>query len=211
MQSPLIQDGGTNGATTRIVTIDIKTGATHEYAYTFDNLGTPTKPKYGTASEILAINGSQFLVDERDGKGLGDDSAAAQKRLYKIDLTGALDVSNLSGAANLAPVAVPKTLFLDIAAALAGKGISAVDIPAKLEGMAFGQDVVISGAVHHTLYVSNDNDYLAVVQDSNHPSGIDNPNHFFVFAFTDADLPGFTPQKFAPGEDDCRQDRGHDH
>jgi len=41
MQSPLIQDGGTNGSTTRIVVIDIETGTVlHEYAYKCDNIGT---------------------------------------------------------------------------------------------------------------------------------------------------------------------------
>jgi hypothetical protein len=198
LQSPLIQDGGTNGATTRIVTIDIKSGAVHEYAYSFDNIGTNNKPKYGTASEILAVNDHEFLVDERDGKGLGDDSTAVFKKIYKIDLTGAQDVGNISGAGNLAPNAVPKNLFLDLVGALNGKGIGSNDIPAKLEGMAFGQDVEIDGVAKHTLYVSNDNDYTAVVTDTNHPNGMDNPNKFFVFAFDESDLPGFVPQQFNP-------------
>ena len=69
-----------------------------------------------TISEIVAINNHEFLVDERDSKGLADDSQAVFKRLYRIDLQGAFDVSNLSGAANLAGNAVPKQLFLDIVA-----------------------------------------------------------------------------------------------
>lgn len=77
-------------------------------------------------------------MDERDGKGLGDGSAAVQKKLYKINLAGAQDVSQIAGANNLGPHAVPKTLFLDIVAVLTGKGISSIHIPAKLEGMAFG-------------------------------------------------------------------------
>jgi hypothetical protein len=40
-------------------------------------------------SDIVAINDHQFLVDERDGKGLGDGSTAAVKQLFEIDLTGA--------------------------------------------------------------------------------------------------------------------------
>jgi len=101
MQSPLIQDGGTDGPITRIVTIDVRTGTTHEYAYQFDNIGSATKPKYGTASEILAVNNHEFLVDERDGKGLGDDSVAVVKKIYKIDLSGAQEISIITGAANL--------------------------------------------------------------------------------------------------------------
>lgn len=75
--------------------------------------------------------------------------------------------------------------------------MSAADIPAKLEGIAFGEDVVIDGVVKHTLCVSNDNDFVPAITDTHHPSGIDNPNTFFVFAFDDHDLQGsiFVPQQ----------------
>ena len=190
MQSPLLQDGGTDGSTVRIVTIDIATGkVTHEYAYKLDNIGTVAKPKYPTVSEIVAINDHEFLVDERDGKGLGDGSNAAVKKLYKIDLTGAADVSALSGAANLAPKAVGKTLFLDVVAALTSVGYTTATIPAKLEGVAFGPDVLVSGVMEHTLIVANDNDFLDTV------GGIANPNRVFVFGVTDDTLPSYQAQR----------------
>jgi hypothetical protein len=53
---------------------------------------------------------------------------------------------------------------------------------------------VIDGAVKHTLWVTNDNDFVGTVVDTNHPQGIDNPNQFFVFAIDDGALPGFVPQ-----------------
>jgi hypothetical protein len=197
MQAPLIQDGG---KIVRIVTIDIATGATHQYAYALTT--------GSGASEILAINDHEFLVDERDGKGLGDGSAAVVKQLFKIDLAGAVDVSGLAGAANLAPFAVAKTLFLDVVQALTLNGVSAIHIPAKLEGIAFGQDVTVNGAPKHTLYVVNDNDFTAAVADKNHVV-VDNPNQFFVFAFDDTDLPGFVPQTFKTYryDDDDRDER----
>jgi hypothetical protein len=207
MQSPLIQDGGTNGAVTRIVVINIRTGATREYAYRFDNIGTSSKPKYGTASEILAVNDHQFLVDERDGKGLGDNSTAVQKMIYEVDLAGAKDVSGITGEANLLGSALAKTPFLNIVEALNAKNIAGTDIPAKLEGLTFGQDILYNGTTRHTLYVSNDNDFVPVVVDSNHPNGMDNPNKFFVFAFDDTDLPGFVPQEIRehrPANTDCK-------
>src|SRR5574343_787960 len=68
MQSPLLQDGGTDASTVRIDTID-----------------TATQPISPTVREIVPINDPEFIVDERDGKGLGDGSYAAVKRLYKID------------------------------------------------------------------------------------------------------------------------------
>ena len=51
--------------------------------------------------------------------------------------------------------------------------------------------------------LSNDNDYLASF------NGQDNPNQFFVFAFDDADLPEFVPQRFVEHGDhgDHRGDR----
>jgi hypothetical protein len=196
MQSPLIQDGGTNAAVTRIVRIDIATGATHEFAYALTNIGSAANPKYGTVSEIVAINDHEFLVDERDGKGRGDNSNAAFKRLFRIDLANATEVSGLSGASNLLPWAVPKQLFLDVVGALNAYGIGSKDIPAKLEGVAFGPDTLVDGALKHTIFVANDNDFIGTVVDSNHPAGIDNPNQFFVFAVDDADLPNFVAQQF---------------
>lgn len=209
MQSPLLQDGGTDGGYTRILKIDIASGRTTQYAYPLNNIGTPQKPKYPTISDVVAINDHELLVDERDGKGLGDNSTAVFKRLYRIDLTSAQDVTNAVGATGLAPYAIAKTLFIDVVAVLTAHGFDPNDIPAKLEGVAFGPDVVVNGAKKHTVFVANDNDFIGTVTDSNHPSGIDNPNQFFVFAFDTSDLPTYVPQRLAKHE--CgRDDRGHD-
>lgn len=221
MQSPLIQDGGdTKGGVTRIVTIDIKTGNTHECAYQLDT-GTKT-----TISDILAVNDHEFLVDERDSKGRADTvgSKAGFKRLYIIDLQFAHDVSGITGftgtasapVANIAPYAVTKTLFLDIVNALTTEGgFDPTQIPAKLEGTAFGPDVTYTDSTtrqsvtKHTLFVANDNDFLAALAP---PVGNgDNPNQFFVFAFSDVDLPFFVPQQFHRPEFNWWDDRDDDH
>jgi hypothetical protein len=197
MQSPLLQDGGTNAPYTRILRIDLVTGATSQYAYGLTNIGSASKPKYPTISDIVAVNDHEFLVDERDGKGLGDGSTAVFKKLFHIDLTGAQEVSLLTGAAALAPAAVAKTQFLDIVAMLNAHGIGSNDIPAKLEGIAFGPDVDVDGVSKHTLFVANDNDFVGTVTDALHPAGIDNPNRFFVFAVDPTDLPAYVPQQLA--------------
>ncbi|MEK7391207.1 MAG: esterase-like activity of phytase family protein, partial [Fibrobacterota bacterium] len=176
MQSPLAQDGGDGGRANRLVTIDIASGATHDYV--FDNYLTTNKKTYNS-SELLALNSHQFLVLERDGKGLGDGSKAVVKQIWSVDIAGATDVSSISGEAALLPLAAPKTLFLDIVAELKSKGFLDTQIPAKLEGIAFGNDIVDSGVVKHTLYLVNDNDFVPAVA---------GPNRVFVFAFTDADL-----------------------
>src|SRR5229473_1580949 len=43
--------------------------------------------------------GQRSSVPERHGKGLGDGSTAKVKQVFKIDLAGATDITNLSGAA----------------------------------------------------------------------------------------------------------------
>ena len=134
-------------------------------------------------SEITALNQHEFLVDERDGKGLGDGSKAKVKQIFKIDLANAVDVINMDGS-TAAANAVSKTLFLDVVKVLTANGISSDQIPAKLEGLALGPDVDYHGTMH-TLWVANDNDFLQDLNGAN-----TNPNQFFVFGFTDADLGG---------------------
>ncbi len=180
MQAPLIQDAAVNATKKllRIVSIDIATGVTHEYGYLLTN-GTGV-------SEITALNNHEFIVDERDGKGLGDGTAAVAKTFYKIDLNGATDISTLSGAA-AAAAAVGKTSFVDLVVLLNANGIASTLIPAKIEGIAFGDDVMWNGILEHTLWITNDNDFL--------PDG-SGPNTFYVVGFSDADLAGsiFVPQ-----------------
>lgn len=155
-------------------------------------------------SEILAINDHEFLLDERDGKGRGDGSTASVKQLFKIDLTGTTDVSALSG--NLSAQAVSKTLFLDVVVVLNANGIGSNNIPAKLEGMAFGPDAVINGETKHTLFLANDNDFVASVADVDPNHVLDNPNQFFVFAFGNNDLPNFVPQQIRPFVSTCEEE-----
>lgn len=166
MQAPLEQDAAKN---LRIVTIDIATGTTHEYAYMLTS--------GSGVSEIVALNDHQFLVDERDGKGLGDGTKASVKQIFKIDLDGAQDVAALSG--DLAAKAVAKSLVLDVVAVLGANGIAPAQIPAKIEGLAFGADVVDNGVLMHTLYVANDNDFVRATAGD---------NKFYVFGLSDADL-----------------------
>jgi hypothetical protein len=223
MQSPLIQDGGTSGdyesdgssggtPYTRIVTIDIASGrVTHQYAYPLDSKKT-------AISELLAINDHQFLIDERDGTGFetanDDNSPAVEKYLYEIDLTAATDVSNITDLrrGGFRPVVKSSAPFLNFVSAVGAAGIAANSVPAKIEGEAFGPDIRLNGTSMHTLFVTNDNDFLSnIVRDAGTPAAdletvpADNPNRIFVFAFEDSDLPlyastglGVEPQRISP-------------
>jgi hypothetical protein len=172
MQSPLIQDGGRDGVNARILRVDLKTGKTQEYLYPFDT------PKMGV-SEIVAVNGHQFLVDERDSK---TGTKAKAKNLYLIDLDGATDISAiaqlpLTGTpAGVQPVS--KHLFLSLIDPQFG--LAGADFPEKIEGLAFGPDLPDG---RHTLFVTNDNDLIPGI-----------PNHFYAFAIAPSALPGFQPE-----------------
>jgi hypothetical protein len=188
VQNALIQDAS-DGAPNllRIVTIDIASGrTTHEYPYLLTT--------GSGVSDIVALNNHELLVDERDGKGLADapGEKAKIKQIFKIDLQGATDISNMAGS-EAQTHAVAKTLFLDIVKTLTANGITADLIPAKIEGTAFGPDVVVDGVKTHTFWVANDNDFL---QDFNNVPN-SNPNQFWVFGFKDSDLAGsvYVPQQ----------------
>jgi Esterase-like activity of phytase/PEP-CTERM motif len=190
MQSPLEQDstgGAGKGSINRVVTVDISgaTGAIDPTTHVVTGAATTElafNNKVGSktynSSEMLALNSHQFLVLERDGSGLGNGDSTAFKSIYMVDYAGASDVTPLSGESALSPFAPAKSLFIDLKLVMNNHGITSDQIPAKLEGMAFGQDITIGGQVYHTLYVGNDNDFVAASGD----------NKWFVFAFTDADL-----------------------
>jgi hypothetical protein len=181
MQSVLMQDGDpdpkkgyVSGVNVRILEMDTRSGATREFVYPMDD------PKYGI-NEILAVNGHEFLVLERDNKA---GSEAKFKRLFHIDVGGASDVSKLAKlpAKGLPEGVKPVTKkpFLDLldpAFGLAGK-----EFPEKIEGMAFGPDLPDG---RHLLLVTTDNDLEAK-----------EPTYFFAFAIDKDDLPGFKPQAF---------------
>lgn len=220
MQANLEQD---KKKSLRIVTIDIHSGTTHEYAY---------KLTEGSGvSELLAVNDHQFLVDERDGNGMADSpllsdvaSAAAVKKLYLIDITKDAqgnpiqDVTALSGDLSAYAVYKQATPFLDIVAVLQAKGVDPLFVPSKIEGIAFGPDMEVNGETRHTLVVANDNDFLGSIADPLKAPGdatrgmVGNPNQFFVFSFSDEDLPGYVPQPLhelrgadRDGDDDHRR------
>ncbi len=171
MQNPLLQDGGRKGVRNRIVTIDVATGAVKEYVYALS-------ASSNVASEILAISSVEFLVDERDQK----ESAAAEfKKIFRISFDGASPVTGMEQLpAEVTPVA--KTLFLDL---LDPKyGLRGKDFPQKIEGLAFGPDVVMNGRKRHTLFVTSDNDFL-----------VEQPTWIYVFAIDPEDLKGYQPQR----------------
>lgn len=182
LQQPDLTQKPANVSPVRIVTIDLKTFAMHEYLYLLDD----PEATGSAVSEITAVSNTTFVVDERDGSMEPD----AFKKLYLVDVAGATDVgpaANVKGAtydasggglligsdhktiealvgpagtaqatqrlANKHIIVAAKTLDLDLGGLLT---------ELNPQGKFFGHDKVEGVAVLNggrTLVVSNDNDF----------------------------------------------------
>lgn len=199
MQSPLLQDhaltssGKKSGTDLRMVTIDIASGATKEFVYQLNS-------KSNTVSEIVALNDHQFIVDERDGAGLGDGSTAVTKLLKVVDVNGATDVSDVASLpasglpAGVTAVSVSTTY--NMVDALNAAGIPSDMIPAKLEGVATARITTTQGQALSVALVANDNDFLST---TTLPTGtvVDNPNQYFLFGLNGAEQAAFVAQNIS--------------
>ena len=142
----------------RLVTFDPKTGASKQYAYMIDATSA-------VVSEIAAVTDHTFIVSERDQLFQGDPKSPSKlKRIYKIDISQATDISDPADGAN-GKLVNGKTLEQLSDAELKDAGIVAVtkemvvDLLAlpggyphdKSEGLAVINDSLIA--------VSNDDDF----------------------------------------------------
>lgn len=204
MQSPLIQDGGSNGTNVRILVYDLTKPSTapRQYLYQLDSTSTSN-------SEILAVNSHKFLVDERNGTA----GAAGIKKLYQFDLNQVTSPTDLTTSAypgttvnNGLPttgtpagvVPLQKTLFADIGQILRSatpspfSTVSGTDgLPDKIEGYAWGPDLADG---RHLLLATNDNDFVQ----PGGAAGAGFPNYIFAFAVDASDVPDFQLENFDP-------------
>jgi len=179
MQDPLVNEGSSNegrrSRNVRVVEFDVESGAaTAQYLYrlepisalnaidpsTTDDFSATNQGRSIGLSAIHALSDTDFLVLERDNRGLGVEVTAPplHKRVYRISLAGATDVSavSLAGSNDLPAgvVALSKAPELDILAAMRAAG--ATDIPEKLEGLAIGPRLADG---RHLVLIGSDNDY----------------------------------------------------
>ena len=155
LQSAMLDEGAGNGSITRIVKFDSATGlAVAQYAYQL------TSAAQGRGvSALVAVNDHEFLVLERNNRGVGVGATLTppDKKVFKIDITGATDVSAIdldAPGAVFTPVAKNPTPFADLAAnTLAAIGNK---VPEKLESLAFGPRLTDGS---YFLLAGTDNDY----------------------------------------------------
>jgi hypothetical protein len=162
LQSAMLDEGGGNGTVNRIVAFDTRTARpVAQYAYRMEG-----NSQGRGISALVALSDHEFLVIERNNRGLGVDAnlASPNKKVYRIDLTGASDVSGLNlataAAGSYAPVTKVATPWLDLAAAntLAHPSLSALlgVSPEKWEGLAIGPRLNDGS---YLVLAGTDNDY----------------------------------------------------
>ena len=154
LQSAMLDEGGGDGTINRIVKFDSGTGlALAQYAYQMEG----SSQGRGT-SALVAVNDHEFLVLERNnrGVGVGAEISPPNKKVYKIDITGATDITLIDVDAAGAVFTSVKTAapFMDLAAnTLAPLGNKT---PERLEGLAIGPRLSDNSFF---LLAGTDNDY----------------------------------------------------
>jgi hypothetical protein len=157
LQSAMLDEGSGNGRCNRIVKFDTETGeAVAQYAYQMEG-----SSQGRGISALVAINDHEFLVLERNNRGIGvgAEFSPPNKKVYRIDLGDAADVSNVAFSTDTdapCPVgSVTKTgPFLDLAANTLAK--LGKKVPEKWEGLAIGPR--LKGG-NYLLLAGTDNDY----------------------------------------------------
>ncbi len=143
LQNGTVADGWTSGGRglhTRIVKYDTITGqAVAQYAYKLQSSGQGRG-----ISALVAINDHQFMVLERNNRGVGvpeANLASPDKSVFLIDLANATDVSSIAlNDAGLGFTAASKsgTAFINLAAPGTLQAALGNVSPEKWEGLAIG-------------------------------------------------------------------------
>lgn len=167
MQSPLdnpaspgsTRDKARNSRVNRLLLFNIATGATRQYIYRTEIAGN-------YISEVVAISNTEFLILERDSNApLAGNPSSSFKRVYRIDISNASDVSDPT---NSATGILINGKTLEVAAAdnepgfnalkAVGKSL-AVDIIAAFPNYPHDKTEGITLIGKDVLAISNDDDF----------------------------------------------------
>ncbi len=174
LQSAMLDEGGGNGTYNRIVKFDNATGeAVAQFAYKMEG-----SSQGRGISALVALNDHEFMVLERNNRGLGVGSNLAapfNKKVFKIDLTGAtnlmgVDVSSDADDISITGGVLPPGVnvvnkdsapFLDLAA----DTLAELDnqVPEKWEGLTIGPALADGTRL---ILAGTDNDYSVTQNDT---------------------------------------------
>jgi hypothetical protein len=176
LQSALTQDGGKPAGTSRMLVLDLRTGASvAEYAYAFGTPGGGLKFENLSVNDLSVVNNHTFLVLERDDRGRSGPlrhTTARYKSVWVVDTSRATNLLALRGQPydrspaspafkplrRDAPVAfVKKTPLFNLPELTRQLGIGPAQLAAKWEGITLLPPR--SKRTFHLL-MSADNDFL---------------------------------------------------
>ena len=178
LQSAILDEGGGNGVCNRIIKFSTETGtAGAQYPHQMEGASQGRG-----ISALVAINDHEFLVLERNNRGIGvgAELSPPNKKLYRIDITGAVDFSPPSPPFPSVSCPAGKVIknpipFLDLAAdTLLELGNK---VPEKWEGLAIGPRLKDG---NYVMVSGTDNDYSVTQNGSDQQFDV-------YFRFTDAD------------------------
>lgn len=150
------KDAGRKSVLTRLLRYDTQSGQTRQYVYVQDAVDDRN-------SDITAIDATHFLVIERDADMPGDSAKPAKiKRVYRIDLTSATDVSDPANGAD-GMLFGGKSLESLAPADLQAAGIVPVKKELLVDLLALGyphdKPEGIAIVDNNTIAISNDDDF----------------------------------------------------
>ena len=165
LQSAMLDEGGGSGVFNRIVAFDTRTARPiAQYAYRMAG-----SSQGRGISALVALNDHEFLVLERNNRGVGVDGTLGggiadwNKKVFRIDLRGATDVSDIDlddASAVFTPVTKSATPWLDLAAASTLAALSLETLggvsPEKWEGLTVGPRLRDGS---YLVLAGTDNDY----------------------------------------------------
>ena len=194
LQSAMLDEGAGSGVWNRIVKFSTGDGrAVAQYAYLMEG-----SSQGRGISALVAINDNEFLVLERNNRGLGVDGelTPANKKVFKINLSGATDVTNvnlLTGTFTAVSKSVSPWLDLALDTTLSHASLAALGgiSPEKWEGLAIGPKLADGS---YLVLAGTDNDYSA----TQNPNGIQFDVYFKRGTPPLPNPPGFAaPQRIA--------------
>lgn len=178
MQDPLVDEGSNNDGrrsrNVRVVEFDAVSGqSTAQFVYqlesrsvlnaidpsTADDFSASNQGRSIGLSAITALSDTEFLVLERDNRGLGVEVTATplHKRVYHISIVGASNVQEVSLAGSdalpVGVVPVQKADEVDLLTALKAQGH---EVPEKIEGLAIGPQLADGRTL---VLLGTDNDF----------------------------------------------------
>ena len=192
-QSATLQDSTSSQQTrtnTRLMIYDISTTRTPTAPVAHYVLQLPILTQNGgggaanrtaAQSEILALNGTQFLVLSRDGNGLGTGSTnnPVFKSVLLVDVASATNIAGTSFETSATPVAPGGNLVSTVTPV---QQIELVNVLNTTQLTKFGENIVNTPATRLTLSEKLEGMALAPVLDENAPQD------FFLFVGNDNDF-----------------------